>query len=270
MNLFSVNNIAGRLPLKWFSAAMLFFMPGAVFPSSDFPPAPSTLVADYTGTLTDSEKQALESKLSAFGDSTSTQIAVVLMQSVGDYDINDYAAQLGEKWGIGQKEKNNGVLVLAAMGDRKLSIQVGYGLEAVITDGAAKRIIETEMKPAFKEGRYYEGLNRGTDVLMSLASREFSAGDYVKKRQESFPWFLVLIFGFIMAIAVFSRVMRTRTYSARNHIPFWAAWTLLNMATRRSRGSWSDFSSGSGSFGGSSFGGFGGGSFGGGGASGSW
>jgi uncharacterized protein len=97
--------------------------------------------------------------LVAFNDSTSTQIAVVIMQSTGDYDINQYGAALLRKWGIGSKEKNNGILVLVAMNDRKMSIQTGYGAEGALPDIVTQQIIQNDMKPRFKENDYYGGLD---------------------------------------------------------------------------------------------------------------
>ncbi|HEY9195306.1 MAG TPA: TPM domain-containing protein, partial [Mucilaginibacter sp.] len=102
--------------------------------AQDFPERSNTLVTDYTNTLSAGDKQSLENKLVAFNDSTSTQIAVVIMRSTGSYDINDYGVRLLRKWGIGQKEKNNGILVLVAISDRKMSIQTGYGAEGALPD----------------------------------------------------------------------------------------------------------------------------------------
>jgi uncharacterized protein len=92
--------------------------------SQQLPPKSSTLVTDYTNTLSEGDKQQLENKLVAYNDSTSTQVAIVIIKSVGDYDINDYAQKLGRAWGIGTKEKNNGLVILVALGDRKVSIVV--------------------------------------------------------------------------------------------------------------------------------------------------
>src|ERR1700744_6604639 len=93
--------------------------------AQDFPPKPNTLVTDYTNTLSEGDKQQLENKLVAFDDTSSTQIAVILMKSVGDNDIEQYAVQLGRKWGIGQKEKNNVLWLLVAIQDHKVTIQGG-------------------------------------------------------------------------------------------------------------------------------------------------
>src|SRR5690554_7370909 len=117
-----------------YSSFLLFFL---LFVSSismaqeDFPelPNPPRLVNDFTNTLSEAQQAALERKLVAYDDSTSTQISIVLIRSVGPYDISDYAFQLGDKWGIGRQGKDNGLLILAAMEDRKVFIATGYGLE---------------------------------------------------------------------------------------------------------------------------------------------
>src|ERR1700749_1442473 len=113
--------------------------------SQQLPPKSETLVTDYTGTLSETDRQQLEQKLTAFNDSTSTQIAVVIMKSTGDYDINDYGQKLGRAWGIGQKSKNNGILVPVAMGDRKVSIQTGYGAEGALPDVITQEIIQNDI-----------------------------------------------------------------------------------------------------------------------------
>jgi uncharacterized protein len=256
---------------------IVFLMLLISFPlvGQEIPGKSSTLVTDYTNTLSPEEKQALERRLVAFNDTSSTQIAVVMIQTLDGYPLEDYAFQLAEKWGIGRKGKNNGILILVAVQDRKVRIEVGYGLEAVVPDALAKRIVEKEIKPAFKQGNYYEGLDRAAGTLMGLAAGEFTAEQY-GGGEKRFPGFLVFIILAIIFAVIFSKFRSVRRYAHTNHIPFWIAWGLMNAAASRSSGRWSDFSSGSGSFGGwggsggGGFGGFGGGSFGGGGASGSW
>ena len=171
------------------------------------------------------------------------------------------------------KKKNNGALILVALDNRKVTIQIGYGLEGAITDALAKRIIENEIKPNFKSGNYFQGLDQATTILMSLAKGEFSADNYLKKnrREQNAPLGVWLIIIIVFAFIFLRSFSSANNYSRTNNVPFWTALLLMNMGSSIGRGSWSNFSSGSGSFGGgSSFGGFGGGSFGGGGASGSW
>lgn len=244
------------------------------FPEKSVPPR---LVNDFTNTLQADEKEALEKKLVSFNDSTSTQIAIVMVQTIDGYPIADYSFKLGEKWGIGQKGKNNGILVLVSLGERKIFIAPGYGLEGSVTDAASRRIIERVIKPAFKQKQYYEGLDEATNTLMSLTKGEFTADEYVKKGPK-FPIMPFLLIIGIIIFVLFYKVKKTVNYASTNQVPFWTAWMLLNALSSRGSGSWNDFSSGRGGFGGfgggssdgGGFGGFGGGSFGGGGAGGDW
>lgn len=238
--------------------------------SQNFPPKPDHLVNDYTGTLSQSDIQQLENKLVAFDDSTSIQISVVMIQSLDGYDISDYGYQLGRAWGIGSKEKNTGILVLASLGDRKVTIQTGYGMEGALPDAIAKRIIENEIKPHFKEGNYYAGFDAGTDAIISYTKGEYK-NTAPKTAQKGFPaGLLVLIIIFI--IFIISR--GGRGGGGRNVIGgrgaadiFW--WSMLAGMGNGGRSS-GGFGGGDFGGGGGGFGGFGGGSFGGGGASGSW
>jgi uncharacterized protein len=271
----SIFNLQLFLRRKLFRPAifLLLLLPSFAF-ADDFPARSSTLVTDYTNTLNDGERQALEQKLVAFNDSTSTQIAIVILQSVGGYDISDYAVQLFNQWKIGQEKKNNGVLILVAIDDHKTHITTGHGIEGVLPDVVCKRIVEGDIIPNFKAGNFYAGLDQATSTIMSITTGEFTADDYKKhKVNQRIPWFPFVLFIFIFLIVIFSKVSRTRKYASTNHLGFWAAWALLNAATSRSQGSWGGFSGGGGWGGGSSgggFGGFGGGSSGGGGAGGSW
>lgn len=241
--------------------------------AQDFPSKPSTLVNDYTQTLNASQKQALEDKLVAFDDSTSNQIAVVILKSVGDYDINEYALELGRKWGVGGKDKNNGVILLIAIGDRKLSIQTGYGLEGALPDLYTKRIIENDIKPFFKEGNYYAGIDAGTNSIISLIKGEYK-NDKPKAKSggnKGGAGFIIILIVIIIAIILKrggggggSEVIGGRGVA---NALFWSM--LLGGGGRNSGGGGFGGGFGGGS-GGGGFGGFGGGSFGGGGSSGSW
>jgi uncharacterized protein len=250
----------------------LVLISSAAIAQDDFPARSNRLVTDFTNTLSQSEQNQLEQKLVAFNDSTSTQIAIVLMRSTSNYDISEYAVQLGNKWGIGQKSKNNGILILLAVDDRKISIQTGYGMEGVAPDVLMKRIIDNDMTPYFKQGDYYGGLEQGTNTLMALVKGEYSADEYMKGSEQHFTWLIIPLIILIVAISIGVKANSTRKYARMNGLSFWAAWMLLNAAANRQRGSWGMFSGGGGGFGGGGggFGGFGGGGFGGGGASGSW
>jgi uncharacterized protein len=236
--------------------------------AQDFPERSNTIVTDYANVLSAEQRQALEQKLVAFNNATSTQIAVVLMKSVGNYDIADYSVQLFNQWKIGQAGKNNGVLILAAIEDRHVWITTGYGIEGVLPDALCKRVVNYDIVPNFKNGDYYGGLEAGTNTIMSIVKGEFTADDYMKRSKQKFPLAGILIAFIIFIIVIFSKVNSTRRYSRINGISFWTAWMLMNAASRSSGGSWGGFSGGGG-FGGGG-GGFGGGGSGGGGAGGSW
>jgi uncharacterized protein len=240
------------------------------------PMQPPRLVNDFAGILSSDQVNYLESKLVAFNDSTSTQIAVVIVKSLNGYDKNDFAQRLGQKWGIGQKGKSNGVVVLVKpkypQEKGEASIQSGYGLEGVLPDITCKRIVENEMLPSFREGDYYTGIAKAASAIMSITKGEYSAEQYNKKTKSSPYGFLVPIL--VIALIFFLiRSNRGGTHSVGKNLPWWTALFLLSSMGRGHSGSWSDFQSGSGGFGGGGgggFGGFGGGSFGGGGAGGSW
>jgi uncharacterized protein len=243
--------------------------------SQQLPPKPATLVTDFTNTLSPGDAQLLENKLVAFDDSTSTQIAVVIIKSVGEYDINDYAQKLGRAWGIGQQGKNNGIVVLVALDDHKVSIQTGYGAEGAVTDENTNEIITNDIRPNFKAGDYYGGLNAGTDDLMKLMKGEYKGtGKAHAKEDGSGGSYGILIFIVIIIIII---IFRSRGGGGGQIIggrggasPFW--WFLGGAMLGRGSGGWGGFSDGGGGGGGDSggFGGFGGGDFGGGGSSGSW
>jgi uncharacterized protein len=244
--------------------------------AQDFPPVPNPprLVNDFTGTLRADERDRLEQKLKAYTDSTSTQIAIVMMKSLGQYDIADYAFQLGEKWGIGGKANNNGILILAAMEDRKVFIATGYGMEGAIPDALAKRIVSNFIIPNFKMEAYYSGLDQATDMIIKLASGEYKAEDVSSEGDHGGA---ILLLGLFLFLFVILPLIKNRKDN-NNHmggrgggIDLWTTIMLANMLKGSGGGKWGDFSSGKGSFGGGGgFGGFGGGSFGGGGAGGSW
>lgn len=237
--------------------------------AQQFPTKPSTLVNDYTNTLSKDQLATIEHKLVAFNDSTSIQIAVVLISSLDGYEINDYGYQLGRAWGIGGKEKNTGILVLASIGDRKITIQTGYGMEGILPDAITKRIIENEIKPNFKSGDYFGGLNAATDAIIGYTKGEYKNDTVKKSGKKGFPTGLIII----IVVGVIFLISRGGKGGGggRNVIGSRGAadivfWSLLSGLGGRGGG----FGGGGDSSGGGGFGGFGGGSFGGGGSSGSW
>ncbi|NMC40621.1 MAG: TPM domain-containing protein [Bacteroidales bacterium] len=272
-----------RLSL-YLQAALTAFLFQAFFqlsaqeiPDKPFPPR---LVNDFTGFLSREEAETLERKLVAFSDTTSTQIAVVIVKDLAGYDKADYAQRLGEKWGVGQKGSNNGIIVLVKpktdFSRGEVFIAPGYGLEGVIPDLVCAEIVDREILPAFRQGEYFRGLDRATDVLMALASGEFPASGYMKGKNlppaMTIPAGAIIIIVIVLIIFLKSWGSNNQNISGRkSNLPLWLILAMMNSGGRSHRGSWGGFSGG-GLGGGRSggFGGFGGGSFGGGGAGGSW
>ncbi|SHI35019.1 uncharacterized protein SAMN02745146_0614 [Hymenobacter daecheongensis DSM 21074] len=271
-------NNSPALPLRGIWLRLLLIVLLAAGPwrplwAQQLPPRhnPPRLVNDLAGMLRPDEEQALEQKLVAYNDSTTSQISIVTIPTLGDYEIADYAQKLYESWGIGQKGTNNGVLLLIAEQEHRARIQTGYGLEGAIPDALAKRIISNTIVPAFREKQYYEGLNRATDQLIALAKGEYQADQTPAARQNTDDSGSGWKFWLIIAAIVLFIILRSRGGGGGG---------------RRSGGFgggmippiiFGDFSGGRGGFGGfggggggGGFGGFGGGSSGGGGASGEW
>jgi len=258
---------------------LFFLISGIVVLSQNLPekPVPPRLVNDFTGLLNTDERDMLEQKLVAFSDSTSTQIAIVIVQTLDGYDKAEYATRLGEKWGIGKKGLNNGVLILvkpkAADSNGEVFITAGYGLEGAIPDITCAEIVDYEILPAFKSGNYYTGLDDATNTIISLANGEFSADEYGQKLKKNNKdggtgmFFIIAIIIIIIIISGKSGGKNNKNLSTRG-LPFWLLMGMMGSGRGSHGGSWGGFSGGGGSGGG--FGGFGGGSFGGGGAGGSW
>ncbi|MDX2048905.1 MAG: TPM domain-containing protein [Chitinophagaceae bacterium] len=226
-------------------------------------PNPPRLVNDFAGILSADQKEALENKLVAYDDSTSNQIAVVIVSSLDGYEPVDYAVKLGREWGVGNKEFNNGVVFLIAKNDRKVFIAPGYGLEGALPDITCKQIVEAEVVPNFKENDFYRGIDEGTDAIMQAAAGEYEPPHgYAKRGKGSGGSILGLIIIIFIILFIISRINRGGggSFMSRRGSTIW--W----FPTGGSGGGWS----GGGSSGGGGFGGFGGGSFGGGGGGGSW
>ena len=232
----------------------------AQLPSPSYPPR---LVNDYTSTLTPAQVNALERKLVAYNDSTSTQILVLLVDDLQGYSIEQYATEIGHSWGVGQKEKSNGAVILVKpkKGSEKgqATIRTGYGIEEYVTDATAKVIIEKEMIPAFKENDYYTGIDNAVNVIMDLCSGKFTQDEY--NDGEGLPGWLTLLF----IIAIIIIFIKFSSGSGQNYSGGGSRTIWIPMG-----GGFGGGFGGGGGFSGGGFGGFGGGGFGGGGASGSW
>ncbi|MFW5832054.1 MAG: TPM domain-containing protein [Prolixibacteraceae bacterium] len=242
-------------------------------------PSPPRLVNDFAGILSPEQEYDLEKSLVPFARETSTQIVVVTVEDLAEFEPWDYAVRLGEKWGVGQSENDNGLVILIKPkmeeNDRgHVHIATGYGLEGVLPDAVVNgAIIDNEMIPYFRQGEYYRGLAGGINVIMDITRGEYTAEYYQQNYSQEKGGILPVLIVFIIFFVVFPilRFRRSRYYSPGKSLPFWLALGLLSGSGRSHGGSFSNFSSGGGSFGrGGGFGGFGGGSFGGGGAGGSW
>ena len=232
-------------------------------------PNPPRLVVDKAGVLSAEQVQILERQLVALDDSTSNQICIVTVPTLEGGSIDDYAVNLFRSWGIGNKKTNNGVLLLVAVNDRKVRIEVGYGLEGAIPDVTAKSIINNDLGPNFKQGNYYRGFVEAIESLSKAAAGEYKTPKAQKQKGTSGGEILIFIVIVVVILMIVGGGrgggrgggMMSRRGSGGFLTPF-ILGSMLGGGGRSSGGSWGG--------GGGGFGGFGGGSSGGGGASGSW
>ena len=229
-------------------------------------PNPPVLVTDMAGVLSPEEKQALENKLVAIDDSSSNQIAVVILPALDGNPIEEYATKLFREWGIGNKKTNNGILLLIAIQDRKMRIEVGYGLEGAIPDITSINIIDNDLKPAFRAGAYYDGIDKAIDDIAKAAVGEYKVKREKKSKSKGSNAILFLFIIFII-VAILGKKGGGGSNIGGGGFSDIATGMLLGSLLGgggRSGGGWGGGDSGGG------FGGFGGGSSGGGGASGGW
>lgn len=236
-------------------------------------------VYDYINLLSPSQKNSLERKLVKYSDTTSTQIVIAIINSTNGENINYLGAQWGQKWGIGgSKEKDNGILILLAKGDRRIAINTGYGVEHLLTDAMSKRIIERDIIPYFKQNDYPGGLSRGAEAIFEVLNGEYKGSRQSNTSEFPIGLIFILIFIFIIILISISKNRRGgggNRGNRSNGNDLLEAIILSNMGRgsyrRGSSSGWGGSSSGGGFSGGGGFGGgFGGGGFGGGGASGGW
>ncbi|MBK8191794.1 MAG: TPM domain-containing protein [Lewinellaceae bacterium] len=237
-----------------------------------FPPKPdpAVYVHDYAGWLSSGERMALEQKLVRYYDSTSTQIVVMIRPDIGDYDKSSYAFELGNRWGIGRKDKNNGIVLLVKTEQpgRGAFIATGYGTEGALPDITAGRIIRNTMIPYFKQEQYAQGIDAGTDEIIRALSGEFTN----EGEKGKGGGILILIAILIIILLVIISMVRAAKGTWYTH----DGTGLPRRSIRRGNDNWGGWGGGGfGGGGGSGWGGggggsFGGGSFGGGGAGGDW
>ena len=247
---------------KLFIALGLFIFTGIGFCEETALPRYAGYVNDYAEILSNETEAKLTGLSTEIENKTASQLAILTIDTTSPLDIETFAVKLFEKWGIGQKDKNNGVLILVAVKDRKARIEVGYGLEGAIPDALAMNIIDKSMVPFFKKGDYDSGLLQSAAIVAKLIAGEYnveiSESDNLKINKPSKDNFIFNFLFFILIIIIISR------------FPLFLFLT-IPASGRRKNGYWygGGFTGGSGGFGGG-FGGFGGGFSGGGGASGRW
>ena len=233
------------------------------------PPVPNRHFNDYANVVSSSTAAELDQKLEQFERETSSQIVVVIyprMQS--ESSIEDYTVRVAHSWGVGQKGRDNGAVLFVFIQDRKMYLQVGYGLEGALPDALAKRIIENEIKPHFRKGDFDSGLRAGVTAILQATRGEYKAIARPQSKETPIPlWAIALVIGLLIVVfiarllsylvagTVFTRGGRTRSYGVEPI--FWGGFG-------GGGGSGGGFSSGGGGFS------AGGGGFGGGGAGGSW
>jgi uncharacterized protein len=256
----------------WLAAFLVAFLTASIVAATALTfPQLTGRVVDEAGILDAATKTALEQKLADFEAKTTGQLVVVTLKSLQGTSIEDYGFQLGRHWGIGQKEKNSGALLIVAPNDRKVRIEVGYGLEGNLTDAVSKLIIENSILPRFRANDFAGGINRGTDdIIQVLTTGADEFRERAKVRRDDHPGFVNILMLILLFLVMYS-IIRNLSQPGRQ--------TAMPGGRRHGRGPviipapvpW-DFGRGSSDWGGSGGGGFsgGGGSFGGGGASGSW
>lgn len=236
-------------------------------------PNPPQAVNDFGNFLEPFQKDALEQKLRNYNDSTSSAIVIITVPDLQGYDIPQLSLKYLRDWGIGTKEKNNGVVILVSKAERQARIETGSGMEGVLPDILAKQIIDDKLVPSFKLDDYYGGFNNTIDAIIQAAAGEYKADPASQKSGgPSFKTIFILIVLFIIILSFFrsgggggGSYMSRRGSTGLGGLPWFLAGNLLG-------GGFGGGGSGGGGFGGGGggFGGFGGGGGGGGGASGGW
>jgi len=284
-----------RIALTLLAAGLAW---GSVFPMAQAVAIPPNdgFVTDAAGLLTPEQKQAIEADLGAYRQATSNEIAIVTLPGLEGQPIEDVGLEIGRKWGVGSKAKNNGILIVIAKEERYARIDVGYGLEGAVPDIVAKGIIERDMVPRFRDGDYGGGITAAIDALKKHIGGEYTADRYTQSAGgfDVGAFFIFLLFAAFQGLLAF--MARSRSWWLGGvvgsiggvvlallfgwwlSIPALVALGLLldffvsrRGPSRRGRGGWWIGGGGLGGGGrGGGFGGFSGGSFGGGGASGRW
>ncbi len=187
--------------MKTFFAIVYFlFIQTILFAEPNFPELTGRVV-DKAKILSINERQELSSLLEEHEKQTSNQIVIVTLNSLNGYDIADFGYQLGRHWGIGQKDKNNGVLLIVSMVEKKIRIEVGYGLEGALSDKRAHEIIEYILKPNFRRNEFYNGIYEASNAIIKSIKGEYKSSDYgVLSNSAESLFFIYFAIVFLSAI----------------------------------------------------------------------
>lgn len=180
--------------------------------AQDFPSKPINYVTDIANILSDEQEKSLNDKLRSFEDSTTNQIFVYLASSLNGSTIDDYSQNLFHTWHIGQMGKNNGVLITIFINDHKFRIHTGYGLEGILPDIVTKHIQDKDMRPLFKENKYYEGIDKGVDQLIYYSKHEFKANKNTEEESTAglFIFFYAFSAAFLIIILLLVRKIKDK------------------------------------------------------------
>ena len=189
----------------YFKTVLAFLFIPTILLAFTVPNRPTSFVSDYAGMLSAQEKSDLEQKISNFEKATSNEIAVVTIPSLDGDTIENVAQEIFTKWGIGKADKNNGVLVLISLADRKTRIHTGYGVEGELTDIGTSYIQSDVISPAFKEGKYYDGLNGAVDkIIEALGGTNIVPENYSQEKSganfEFFFWIFIIFFQIVLSL----------------------------------------------------------------------
>ena len=253
---------------KLFFLLLIFIALGAF---ADDVPGYSGYVNDYAILITEKDKVSMESVAKEVEEKTGAQIAVLTVKSMSPYtSIDEFGMAVAEKWKVGEKDKDTGIIIILAMEERKVRIEVGYGLEGIINDAKAGRIIDNTMMPYFRGGDFSAGLRRGVFKIADIIGTELNVelDEQVKMQDNTFTERLCMLIFFIIFVSIFLMMIRRMKNAKRTGRRYYgSSFGAMYPGYGHGRGSFGGFSSrGCGGFGGG-FGGFGGGGFGGGGAS---
>jgi uncharacterized protein len=179
------------------SLSLLLLLVTATAVAYNFPPL-SGRVVDQAGLLSATAEAELSAQLAAHEQKTTNQVVVVTLNSLEGGAIEEYGVELGRHWGIGQKEKDNGVLLLVAPNERRMRIEVGYGLEGTLTDAISSVIIDRRLRPAFRAGDYEAGIRSGVDGILDVLENNVPEDLKAPPRQEPVPIDVIIPFMFVL------------------------------------------------------------------------